>query len=89
MINNVWTFLIEVMGALDEDILNATSPIQVRLVKIDSAVSTLCLNADQSGLIGLLRHLHQQGYLLLSVSRKKFSEGKNESGNCHSRQGGF
>jgi hypothetical protein len=35
-----------------------------------SHISQLITEGDQSGLIGLLRTLHQQGYLLLSVIRQ-------------------
>ncbi len=87
MIDNIFTYFIEVMGAIEEDALNATSPIQVRVMRVDTAVSTLAFNADQSGLIGLLRHLHQQGYLLLSLYREQLSEEKNEPGNHNSREG--
>jgi hypothetical protein len=30
---------------------------------------TVC--TDQSGLVGVIRHLHRQGFVLLSVTRKR------------------
>ena len=63
------TYWIEVMGEVDEVAVNASSPLQLRMARVETAVSTLTLNTDQSGLIGLFRHLHQQGYLLLSMNR--------------------
>jgi hypothetical protein len=77
-------YRIEVMGEVDEVTVNASSPLQLKKVKVETAVSTLTLNTDQSGLIGLLRHLHQQGYLLLSMNREPQNiaiGGKNDSGN--------
>jgi hypothetical protein len=39
------------------------------VIRTDPAATLLEIHADQSGLIGLLRYLHQQGFVLLSVYR--------------------
>ncbi|MDT8307875.1 MAG: hypothetical protein RRC07_18225 [Anaerolineae bacterium] len=68
--DNVCTYQIAVRDGLDERTCNLTSPLQITIVRSDPEATLLAVNADQSGLIGLIRHLHQQGYLLLSVIRE-------------------
>jgi hypothetical protein len=65
------TYQIEVRGQVDEDVFNATSPLQMTVVRVDAAATLLTICADQSGLIGLIRHLHRQGFVLLSVYRER------------------
>lgn len=65
------TYQIEVRNGFDEEAFNASSPLQVTVVRVDRGITFLAAHADQSGLIGLLRHLHQQGYVLLSVCREQ------------------
>jgi hypothetical protein len=64
-------YRVEVRGPLDECAFNATSPLQVAEVRVDTAASRFIVRTDQSGLIGLMRHLHGQGYILLSVYRER------------------
>jgi hypothetical protein len=63
------TYRIEVKNKLDENAFNATCPIHVMVVRVDPSATEFTTNSDQAGLIGLLRHLHQQGFVLLSVNR--------------------
>ena len=65
------TYHIEVQGQVDENAFNATSPLQVAVVRLDPATTLFAICADQSGLIGLMRHLHAQGFVLLSVNRER------------------
>jgi hypothetical protein len=67
----ICTYHIEVRGQIDENTFNVTSPLQVTVGQMDSAATLLTISADQSGLIGLLRHLHQQGFVILSVYREQ------------------
>jgi hypothetical protein len=62
-------YQIEVHGKVGENAFNATSPLQVKVVHADPDTTLFTISADQSGLIGLLRYLHQQGFVLLSVYR--------------------
>ena len=68
------TYEIEVQGQVDEGVLNASSPLRVRVIHIDADAelplekTRLSVGCDQSGLIGLLRHLHGRGLVLLSVN---------------------
>jgi hypothetical protein len=64
------TYHVEVRGQMDEHAFNTTSPLQIAVVGGDPAATLFTIHADQSGLIGLIRHLHRQGFVLLSVRRE-------------------
>ena len=64
------TYQIEVRGQVDENDLNAMSPLQVTIERTEPAATRITAWADQSGLIGLMRHLHGRGLVLLSVHRE-------------------
>ena len=66
-----YTYRIEVQGQVDENAFNATSPIQVTVVRADPVATLFTICADQSGLIGLMRHLHGHGFVILSVTRER------------------
>jgi hypothetical protein len=42
----------------------------VIIEQVDPDFTLLCLKTDQAGLIGLLRHLHGRGFVLLSILRE-------------------
>ena len=65
-----FNYSIKVQGAVDENTFNASSPFCVKVVRTDAEDTLLVVHTDQSGFVGLIRHLHQQGYVLLSLSRK-------------------
>lgn len=69
--HDICTYRIEVRGQVDEDALNASSPLHMTVVRVHAAATLFTTCADQSGLIGLLRHLHGRGFVLLSVSRAR------------------
>jgi hypothetical protein len=64
------TYDIEIEGQVDEKALSASSPLQMTVTQKNPDVTLLKIYGDQSGLIGLLRYLHQQGFVLLSVYHK-------------------
>jgi len=64
-----YTYQIEVQGLVNEKTLNATSPFEVMVTHTDTVATQFTLHADQSGLVGLIRHLHHQGFVILSLSR--------------------
>lgn len=64
-------YQIEVKGKFDQEAFNAGSPIQIKLVQQNQNSDRFTTLTDQSGLIGLIRHLHHQGYVLLSVLRNE------------------
>lgn len=60
-------YLIHLDGQVDEETINANSPIKALVTQMQTF--TQCsVRTDQSGLIGLLRHLHARGLVLLSVA---------------------
>lgn len=70
-------YQIKVQGQVDESELNAMSPIQTIVVRVDAdeehpyAATLFTIYADQSGLVGLVRHLHGRGLVLLSITRER------------------
>jgi hypothetical protein len=71
MHETISTYQIEVEGRVDADVFNAASPLHVSVLRDDPRATLLAAQTDQSGLIGLLRHLHGQGFVLKSVCRKQ------------------
>jgi hypothetical protein len=69
-VRDVYAYQIEVEGQLDESDVNAMSPLQVTVRRRDEVATLLTARTDQAGLIGLLRHLHGRGNVLLSVARE-------------------
>lgn len=67
--HDVCTYQIEVRGQVDENDLNTMSPLQMTMVRTDPMATLITVCADQSGLVGLTRHLHGRGFVLLSLHR--------------------
>ena len=68
-------YCIQLDGYIDEQTLNANSPIEITVMRTSS--STQCtVSTDQSGLIGLLRHFHARGLILLSITSKLEKSGE-------------
>ena len=65
------TYLIRLRGQVNVDDLNALSPHQMTMVQMAPASTLIGIRTDQSGLVGLLRHLHHLGLTFLSVHRKE------------------
>jgi hypothetical protein len=70
----VCTYRIEVQGQVDESAFNATSPLHITVARVDARTTMFTIHADQAGLIGLIRHLHQRGFVFLSVICEQQSE---------------
>ncbi len=68
--HDIFTYHIEVHAELDEQSFNAASPLQVSVEWTNATATRFTVYADQSGLIGLLRHLHRQGFMILAVLRE-------------------
>ncbi len=64
------TYHIQVRGQVYESDINAMGPIEMQTVRVDTDATLFTIRTDQSGLIGLLRHLHGKGFVLLSVTRE-------------------
>ncbi len=65
--NEFQTYQIEVRDRLDEKDANLLGPLQIMDVQAEADATRFTVHTDQSGLIGLLRHLHGRGFVLLSV----------------------
>ena len=61
-------YCIEVRGQIAADDLNTMSPLETTMVRADPAATLFTVRTDQSGLIGLIRHLHARGVVLLSLT---------------------
>jgi hypothetical protein len=70
IMNDICTYLIHISGQVDEGETNAMSPQRIAVERIDPDATLLTACTDQSGLMGLLRHLHGLGYILLSITRE-------------------
>jgi hypothetical protein len=60
---------IQLRGPVDEQEVNEMSPLLLARESGDTAVTQFSVATDQSGLIGLMRHLHGLGFVFLSVTR--------------------
>jgi hypothetical protein len=69
--DDICVYRLEVRGQVDENAFNASSPLQVTVDTGRPAASRMAVRADQSGVIGLIRHLHRQGFVLLSLQRQQ------------------
>jgi hypothetical protein len=67
--NDVCTYLIELRGQVEACEINALTPVAINVERIEAAATLLAASSDQAGLIGLIRHLHALGFVLLSVTR--------------------
>ena len=73
--NDMCVYRIQLRGVVDEIDVNAMSPLQMTGQGVVAAGTYFSVHTDQSGLVGLLRHLHDQGFLLLSFQRSEEAAG--------------
>ena len=64
------SYEIKVRGQVEAGELNTGSPVLMRVVGGDGLATRLAIEADQSGLMGLMRHLHGRGLVILLVRRE-------------------
>lgn len=69
--NDLCKYRIQIAGRVDERELNAMSPVEIRVERVEADSTWLSVHTDQSGLIGLMRHLHGLGFIFLSVDRER------------------
>ena len=67
--NDTCGYHVRLHGQVDEVDLNSMSPLQIAVEQADADVTMFSIRTDQSGLIGLLRHLHALGFIILSIVR--------------------
>lgn len=68
MIDDITTFTIEIRGQIDQDDINAASPLKVTVIQVEENRTILSACTDQSGVIGLIRHLHNMGLIIRSFT---------------------
>jgi len=62
-------YRITVQDQLNETDFNTSSPLAIRVVQACIHATRLTIFTDQSGMVGLISHLHQQGFVILSLIR--------------------
>lgn len=69
MMQESFTYHIKLQDAVDEEVFNTSSPLSVKVAQADAETTTFIVHTDQSGLIGLIRYLHYQGFMILALAR--------------------
>jgi hypothetical protein len=64
---------VQLGGQCDEAEVNEMSALLLTREGGDTAVTRFSVKTDQSGLVGLIRHLHGLGYVFLSLTATKKS----------------
>ena len=64
-------FRIEVQDQVVESEINALSPLQMKIVQVSPGASQFLVCTDQSGLMGVIRYLHNHGFVFLSIIREQ------------------
>ena len=70
IMEDICTYLIEVRGQATEEDLNLNSPLSLKIEKPGEDYTLLSVITDQSGLVGLIRHLHGLGFMILSINSR-------------------
>ena len=65
---NSCVYHIQIRGQVDEAEINAMSPLFLVREGGDKDMTQFSVDTDQSGLVGLLRHLHGLGFVFLAVN---------------------
>jgi tetratricopeptide (TPR) repeat protein len=65
---DVRTYKIQIHGRVEEADIHASSPLPFAIEQIEGNNTTITLQTDQSGIIGMIRHLHGLGLTLISIS---------------------
>lgn len=71
---DICAYEIRLRGRMDEDEINALSPLQMALEPAAAnpggqPATLFTVRTDQAGMVGLVRHLHGLGLVILSISR--------------------
>lgn len=62
------TYLIRLRGLVNVEELNPMSPHHMTSIQAETSATWFSICTDQSGMIGQVRHLHNQGLIILSIS---------------------
>ncbi len=72
--NDICNYQMTLRGQVNESEINAMSPIHITVVNAGLDFTLLTVRTDQSGLVGLIRHIHGKGFLFLSINREEGRE---------------
>lgn len=64
-------YCITLRGQVDVSEVNASSPHQMTPIALEAGSTSITICTDQSGLIGLIRHLHNLGFEIVSIVCKR------------------
>ena len=67
-IHNVRIYRVQIYGQVKEEDINRSSPLQFKIEQDEEGNTFVSARSDQSGLVGLIRHLHGLGLVLVSMS---------------------
>jgi hypothetical protein len=67
--HDVCTYTIQLGGQVSEGEINALGALPMIVEKSGPGATWFTIQTDQSGLIGLMRHLHGLGFVFLSMNR--------------------
>ena len=66
-LTDVRTYTIQIYGRIEDADIGASSPLPFAIEHIEGMHTTVTLHTDQSGIIGMIRHLHSLGLTLISI----------------------
>ena len=72
--DDVHHYQIQIEGQMNEEDLNLMSPLKLKIEQADETAALLTVCTDQAGLVGMLRHLHGLGFVLLAVHNVTISQ---------------
>lgn len=65
--DDVQTYQIQISGQVAEGDIESFCPPAAELRPCGDSNTLLLVRTDQAGMVGLIRHLHGQGFVLLSI----------------------
>lgn len=72
--DQVCSYTIEVQGCVRVEAINLKSPLTIRLLRAEPYSTIFTIVTDQSGFIGILRHLHARGFVLIASKRQPYND---------------
>ena len=61
-------YMLKLKGTLDDDFVTSFCPAETIVLHEDGTISLSNISTDQSGIIGLIRHLHNLGCTIMSLN---------------------
>ena len=80
--HDIHYYQLEVQECIDENDFNAGSPLRITVICRGPGETHLGVDTYQSGLVGLIRHLHHQGVVLLALCRTRKAAEKENANEC-------